>query len=598
MAGFHHTGGGLTLRRRAACRRRARDRHARPRLQRRASSPSATASSIAPFAGVPPSPALRDQGQRDARDGPSCCARLAPAPMPIRVAKSTSRFARGLRPVTSSSPASARRAPSWTAPSRSVLSDQRRVARRSRADRGHRAAARRTRARVAMRINPDVDAGSHPHISTGHARRSSACRSTTRATMVRDMCRRPACDVVGLHVHVGSQITRPEPLARAAETAGGLARELIGAGRRARAPRSRRRPRHRVRAGQDRPESPRRLCRRDPAGRPPTGLSSCSSPAAGLSGPAGVLVTEVVDLKRRPSGGWFVIVDAGMTDLIRPALYGAWHAIEPVAPRAGEPSRATSSGRCARRATRSARPRAAARRGRRPAGRSRHGRLRGRHGLQLQSTADGRRGAGRRMAEWASFAGGRRSTTCCSGTYDADRVRRTGPERQGNAGAPPARADRAGRPQGARRCRFPTTTRRSARKSTRRSTGEREFGPDVMQLLYVANRFEYKPRLDLWLAAGDVVVCDRYRASSVAYGEAQGLDPAWLEDIQRHLPQPDGDGPARHRAGDRGRAQGDGPRPVRARPGAARRVRESYRRQAASGQWVVIDGEQAEGRRG
>ena len=39
-----------------------------------------------------------------------------------------------------------------------------------------------------------------------------------------------------------------------------------------------------------------------------------------------------------------------------------------------------------------------------------------------------------------------------------------------------------------------------------------------------------------WLAAGDVVVCDRYRASSVAYGEAQGLDAAWLEDIQRDLP--------------------------------------------------------------
>ena len=55
--------------------------------------------------------------------------------------------------------------------------------------------------------------------------------------------------------------------------------------------------------------------------------------------------------------------------------------------------------------------------------------------------------------------------------------------------------------------------------------GEREFGPEVMQLLYVANRFEFKPRLEAWLAAGDTVVCDRYRASSVAYGEAQGLDP-------------------------------------------------------------------------
>ena len=69
-------------------------------------------------------------------------------------------------------------------------------------------------------------------------------------------------------------------------------------------------------------------------------------------------------------------------------------------------------------------------------------------------------------------------------------------------------------------------------------SNERDYGPDVMQLLYVANRFEYKPRLDMWLGSGAVVVCDRYRASSVAYGEAQGLDPDWLEDVQRFLPVP------------------------------------------------------------
>src|SRR5689334_14226137 len=57
--------------------------------------------------------------------------------------------------------------------------------------------------------------------------------------------------------------------------------------------------------------------------------------------------------------------------------------------------------------------------------------------------------------------------------------------------------------------------------------GERDFTADVMQLLYVANRFEFKARLDM---------CDRYRASSVAYGEAQGLDRAWLRKIQEPLP--------------------------------------------------------------
>ena len=68
--------------------------------------------------------------------------------------------------------------------------------------------------------------------------------------------------------------------------------------------------------------------------------------------------------------------------------------------------------------------------------------------------------------------------------------------------------------------------------------GERDYAPDTLQLLYVANRFEFRPRISTWLDAGTMVVCDRYLASSIAYGEAQGLDPAWLSEIQRSLPQP------------------------------------------------------------
>jgi dTMP kinase len=122
--------------------------------------------------------------------------------------------------------------------------------------------------------------------------------------------------------------------------------------------------------------------------------------------------------------------------------------------------------------------------------------------------------------------------------------------------------------------------------------GEREFTPEVMQLLYIANRFEYKPRLELWLAAGDVVVCDRYRASSVAYGEAQGLDPAWLEDIQRHLPAPaltllldiaPETAAARKQSG-RDRYERD--------LALLGRVRASYRRQSSQPGWTSIDGSQ------
>jgi len=123
-------------------------------------------------------------------------------------------------------------------------------------------------------------------------------------------------------------------------------------------------------------------------------------------------------------------------------------------------------------------------------------------------------------------------------------------------------------------------------------TGEREYTPEVMQLLYVANRFEYKPRLDVWLGSGGVVVCDRYRASSVAYGEAQGLDAQWLEDIQRFLPSPAitvlldiaPETAVQRKQTARDRYERD--------LGLLGRVRESYHRQAKRHGWIVIDGEQ------
>ena len=69
--------------------------------------------------------------------------------------------------------------------------------------------------------------------------------------------------------------------------------------------------------------------------------------------------------------------------------------------------------------------------------------------------------------------------------------------------------------------------------------GARNYAPDVMQLLYVANRYEWRTEIERRRSDGEILICDRYLASSVAYGEAQGLDPTWLLEIQRHLPQPD-----------------------------------------------------------
>ena len=121
--------------------------------------------------------------------------------------------------------------------------------------------------------------------------------------------------------------------------------------------------------------------------------------------------------------------------------------------------------------------------------------------------------------------------------------------------------------------------------------GEREYGPEVMQLLYIANRYERRPDLDRWQAAGIALVCDRYVASSVAYGEAHGLDPAWLAELQRFLPQPDltillDIAPATslgRKAVGRDRYEDD--------LALQDRVRESYLRQAQQPAWLRVDGE-------
>ena len=60
--------------------------------------------------------------------------------------------------------------------------------------------------------------------------------------------------------------------------------------------------------------------------------------------------------------------------------------------------------------------------------------------------------------------------------------------------------------------------------------GERDYAPDVMQLLYVANRYEFRRASRRGWSSGGVVVCDRYLASSIAYGEAQGLDAGVADD--------------------------------------------------------------------
>src|SRR3954471_24521544 len=80
---------------------------------------------------------------------------------------------------------------------------------------------------------------------------------------------------------------------------------------------------------------------------------------------------------------------------------------------------------------------------------------------------------------------------------------------------------------------FPDYATSIGEEIARALQGEREYGADVMQLLYVANRYERKPDLNRWLDGVLILVCDRYLASSIAYGEAFGLDPEWLAEIQK-----------------------------------------------------------------
>lgn len=120
----------------------------------------------------------------------------------------------------------------------------------------------------------------------------------------------------------------------------------------------------------------------------------------------------------------------------------------------------------------------------------------------------------------------------------------------------------------------------------------RDYAPDVMQLLYIANRYEHRPEIETWLRSDAVIVCDRYLASSVAYGEAQGLDAEWLTAMQRFLPQPaltvlldispEASLQRKHR--ERDRYERD--------LALLARVRDSYLRQARAGDWVRVQGDQ------
>lgn len=189
--------------------------------------------------------------------------------------------------------------------------------------------------RVAIRINPDIDAQSHPHISTGLKINKFGVSLDDARALFRTMAGRPAVRLVALHVHVGSQITTLDPLRRAAALARELVAELkalgvaleyldLGGG---------------LGISYDQKSVPSAddYASTLLAEVTPTGLPIVLEPGRTIVGPAGLLLARVIDLKPRTSDTSFAVLDAGMTELMRPALYSAFHAIEAVTPRAGAP---------------------------------------------------------------------------------------------------------------------------------------------------------------------------------------------------------------------------------------------------------------------
>jgi len=123
--------------------------------------------------------------------------------------------------------------------------------------------------------------------------------------------------------------------------------------------------------------------------------------------------------------------------------------------------------------------------------------------------------------------------------------------------------------------------------------GDRDYAADTLQLLYVANRYEKRAMIETLLASGTTIVCDRYMASSIAYGEAQGLDARWLNDVQRFLPPADltivldiaPETAVQRKSANRDRYERD--------LALLSRVRQSYLRQGTQAGWRVLDGARA-----
>jgi diaminopimelate decarboxylase len=187
-------------------------------------------------------------------------------------------------------------------------------------------------ARVAYRVNPDVDAGTHAKISTGRSENKFGIPFDTAPAAYARAAALPGIEVQGVAVHIGSQLTDLEPLRTAFERIGTLIATLRAAGltiRTADLGGGLGIPYDQSKAAPPTPAAYGAMVREATEG---WDVNLMFEPGRLIVGNAGVLVTEVIRVKPGVQAP-FVIVDAAMNDLMRPALYDAYHDIRAVRPR-------------------------------------------------------------------------------------------------------------------------------------------------------------------------------------------------------------------------------------------------------------------------
>lgn len=185
-------------------------------------------------------------------------------------------------------------------------------------------------ARVSLRVNPDIDARSHPFISTGLKHSKFGVDIGEARGIFERSLRLRGVRLVGLQSHIGSQMTDIGPIAEAASAVVDLSSELLAAGF----------PLETVNVGGGlgidyRGEGVPSVGDLAAALLPVVSrvpLTVLLEPGRSIIGPAGVLLTRTL-YRKENQGRQFVVVDAGVNDLMRPALYGAFHRIEPASPK-------------------------------------------------------------------------------------------------------------------------------------------------------------------------------------------------------------------------------------------------------------------------